>query len=183
MKGVVFVELLSMAEDMLGEAVVDSVIDAADLASGGAYTTVGNYPCDELMVLIAGFSRTTSVPAAELQRLFGNWMMRSFETHYPGFFNSQATALGMLESIENEVHVEVRKLYPDAELPNFHTRREAEGQLTMTYVSPRSLSSFCHGLIEGCLAHFATEATIEASDRSVPGTTRTDFRITVLPGT
>jgi hypothetical protein len=32
----VFIELLSMAEDAFGEAVVDDVIEKADLPSGGA---------------------------------------------------------------------------------------------------------------------------------------------------
>jgi hypothetical protein len=179
MKGIVFVELLAMAEDMLGEDVVDAVIAAADLPSGGAYTGVGDYPCAELMSLIQGFSRTTSVPEDELQRIFGHWMMKTFERHYPGFFKSNGNALTMLESIENEVHVEVRKLYPNAELPSFDTVREAPDTLLMTYTSPRELSPFCGGLIEGTLAHFGTEGTITAQDRSFPGTTRTDFRITV----
>jgi hypothetical protein len=38
----VFVELLKMAEESFGEELVDAVIDAADLPSGGAYTSVGN---------------------------------------------------------------------------------------------------------------------------------------------
>jgi hypothetical protein len=182
MKGIVFVELLAMAEDMLGEATVDSVIEAANLPSGGAYTGVGDYPCAELMTLIQGFSKTTSVPEDELQRVFGHWMMKTFEKFYPGFFKANGTALTMLESIENEVHVEVRKLYPNAELPNFDTVRENDLTLMMTYTSPRSLSPFCHGLIEGCLAHFDTTAEIEATDRSEPGLTRTDFHITVTKG-
>lgn len=36
MNGIVFVELIAMAEDAFGEDVVDRVIEAADLSSGGA---------------------------------------------------------------------------------------------------------------------------------------------------
>ena len=79
MKGIVFVELLAMAEDTFGEEVVDRVIDAAALPSGGAFTSVGNYPCEELMTLIRGFSTHSGIPGAELQRLFGHWMMQSFD--------------------------------------------------------------------------------------------------------
>ena len=56
MKGVVFVELLSMAESAFGEATVDNVLDEADLDNGGAFTAVGNYPCDHLIKLVEGFS-------------------------------------------------------------------------------------------------------------------------------
>jgi hypothetical protein len=179
MKGIVFVELLAMAEDMLGEDVVDAVIAAADLPSGGAYTSVGQYPCAELVSIVEGLSRVSDVPPEELQRLFGHWMMKSFATHYGPLFQHHAGALDMLESIEGEIHVEVLKLYPDAELPNFDTERSGPDALQMVYRSPRGLTHFCHGLIEGCLAHYDTEAEIAASDRSVPGMTMTAFDIKV----
>lgn len=178
MKGIVFVELLKMAEDMLGEEVVDRVIDSADLPSGGAYTGVGNYPCAELMSLVSGFSKVTSVPEAELQRLFGHWMMTSFETHYPGFFKNKTNAFDMLDSIEEEVHVEVRKIYPDAELPSFNTHRVGDKQLKMTYQSSRPLAPFCKGLIEGCMTSFKEDAVIDMRDASIGNTTIAEFTVT-----
>lgn len=177
MKGMVFTELLAMAEDAFGEEVVDRVIAAADLPSGGAYSRVGNYPCDELMALIAGFSAHSGIPGTELQRLFGHWMMHSFGTHYPEFFAGRTTSFAMLEAIEGDIHVEVRKLYPDAELPRFETRRESADTLALTYRSPRPLADFCHGLIEGCAAHFGEAAQIDRGDRTDAGMTVADFRI------
>jgi hypothetical protein len=168
MKGVVFVELLGMAEDMLGEEVVDRVIDGCDLPSGGAYTTVGDYPCSELMALIAGFSAETSVPGEELQRLFGHWMMGSFRRNYPSFFVDKPTAFDMLESVEGEVHVEVRKIYPNAELPHFDTHRPDQDSLDLTYRSSRQLAHFCKGLVEACVQEYGTPTTIKMEDRSGP---------------
>lgn len=179
MKGIVFVELLNMAENMLGESVVDAVIEACDLPSEGAYTAVGDYNCSELMALIQGFSTATALPGDALQRLFGQWMLKSFVRYYPDFFRANNGALSMLESIEGEVHVEVRKIYPNAELPTFQTHRPDQGSLLMAYSSPRALSSFCLGLIEGCLDHYDTKAEITEHDRSVPGLTQTDFMIKV----
>lgn len=177
MKGIVFVELLKMAEGLLGEDAVDAVIDAANLPSGGAYTTIGNYPCAELTTLVQGFSATSGVAADELQRLFGHWMMQVFSTHYPEFFRTNPDALAMLQSIETEIHVEVTKLYPESELPRFDARRIAPDRLELDYASPRPLAPFCHGLIEGCLAHYGTTAQISAVDRSEAGQTRRDFVI------
>ena len=42
MKGMVFVELLHMAEDALGEDAVEDILDRFDIASGGAYGAFGN---------------------------------------------------------------------------------------------------------------------------------------------
>lgn len=61
MKGVIFVELLAMAEDAFGEDAVDRVIDDTALPSGGAYTAVGNYPCEELIALVRGFSAHSGI--------------------------------------------------------------------------------------------------------------------------
>lgn len=179
MKGIVFVELLKMAEDMLGEACVDAVLDETPLASGGAYSAVGNYPCAELMALIAGFSKVTDLPEDALQRIFGHWMLEVFARHYPDFFKANPDALSMLESIESEIHVEVRKLYPDSELPRFDARRTGPGALELIYTSPRPLAPFCHGLIEGCVSHYGSTAEITAQDRSDAIRTRADFMIRV----
>ncbi len=177
MKGVVFVELLAMAEVAAGEDAVDEVISGCPLASRGAYTRVGTYPCSELNLLVGGFSAATGASVEQLQRQFGHWMLASFLKTYPAFFESQADAFSMLESIENEVHTEVRKLYPEAELPTFETERIGGDILRMTYRSPQRLISFCHGLIEACISHFGETAEIACVDRSTVDMGVADFTI------
>lgn len=177
MKGLVFVELLSMAEKALGEEMVDEVLDACALSTDGAYSSVGNYPCSELVKLVGAFSDASGLPGDELQRLFGHWMMDRFRDSYPQFFENRADALEMLEAIEDEVHVEVRKLYPDAELPSFRTERLADGALRLVYASPRPLVAFCHGLIEACLTHFEQEAAIEVTDLTGDAAAKAEFTV------
>jgi Haem-NO-binding len=179
MKGVVFVELIAMAENAFGEEVVDSVIEAADLPSAGAYTSVGNYPCAELLALVDGFSRHSGIAPSELQRVFGHWMMDSFGRNYPQFFVGRSNSFAMLEAIESDIHVEVRKLYPDADLPQFETHRPSPDVLDLTYRSPRPLADFCQGLIEGCTRTFDETAEISRQDRPAEGMSVTDFQIRV----
>lgn len=177
MKGMVFVELLRMAEDAFGEAAVDEVLDATPLASGGAYNAVGNYPCGELMQLVQAFSDRSGAPGSELQRLFGHWMLKRFLAGYPGFFAGKSDTFEMLEAIEGEVHVEVLKLYPDAELPRFATERLPDGALRFIYCSPRQLVPFCRGLIEACLEHFGETAEIVLVDRSSEHGAKAEFTL------
>ncbi|NDR56275.1 heme NO-binding domain-containing protein [Aliiruegeria sabulilitoris] len=178
MKGVVFVELLAMAEDAFGEDVVDTVIDKADLAHGGAYTAVGNYPCEELVKIVDAFSAHSGLSPELLQRKFGHWMMGFFGQHYPAFFENKSSSFEMLEAVDQEIHVEVLKLYPDAELPRFETDRTGEGQLEMVYSSPRPLVSFCHGLIEACVERF--DETAEIAIETTPAQNNsTTFRIDI----
>lgn len=181
MKGVVFVELLAMADSTAGEAAVDQVMSRCPLASKGAYTRVGTYPSAELKQIINGLSEATGTSVDVLQHQFGRWMLaRYFET-YPAFFKRQPDAYTMLESIESEVHAEVRKLYPDAELPTFETERVGDDILRMTYRSPRRLVAFCKGLIEACIDHFGESATVSCTDRSTANMGIADFVVTRTP--
>ncbi|MHA6327073.1 heme NO-binding domain-containing protein [Roseivivax sp. CAU 1753] len=161
MKGVIFVELIRMAEHAFGEDTVDKVIENVDLANGGAFTTVGNYPCSELIKIVMAFSDHSGLSADTLQLKFGHWMMDFFAEHYPEFFVEKSCAFAFLEAVDQEIHVEVKKLYPDAELPRFETERQGEDRLKMVYYSPRPLHAFCQGLIEACLARFGQEASIK----------------------
>lgn len=166
MKGLVFIELLKMAEGALGEATVDRVLDETPLKSGGAYTAVGYYDCAELILLVDAFSKETGIERPELERKFGHWVMDSFARGYPEHFAKHDTAFGLLEAIEEDIHLEVRKLYPDAELPSFSTLRLSATDLEMTYKSDRPLAHFCYGLIEACLKKYREPGTITMTDRT-----------------
>ncbi len=176
-KGVVFVELLKLADARVGEEVVDSVVAKCPLSSGGAYTAVGTYPASELDTLVGALSDATGTSVDALQRQFGHWMLRRFVATYPSFFESRSDAFDMLESIETEVHVEVRKLYPDSELPTFETERLEGDVLKMTYKSPRRMIAFCHGLIEACLEHYNESADIGRTEMSTAGMGIAEFVI------
>ncbi|WP_136439272.1 heme NO-binding domain-containing protein [Pacificoceanicola onchidii] len=161
MKGLVFTELLEMAEAAVGEEVVDEVLDGLELETGGAYSSVGSYPCSELFAIVGALSEKTGMSGEALQVAFGHWMFDRFVVGYPAFFESKRSALEMLDAIEGEVHVEVRKLYPDAELPRFETEWLGEDALQMDYRSPRPLMAFCRGLVEACVKHFEQPMDIE----------------------
>lgn len=167
MKGIVFTELLDMAEQAVGEDAMDDILDGLELESGGAYTAVGNYPCSELMQIVSAVSDHSGIPGDALQRKFGAWMHKRFLHSYPQFFEDKATALHMLGAIETEVHVEVRKLYPDAELPRFQTEWLGQDRLRLRYASERPLVAFCHGLVEACTEHFGAKADISFEQVSV----------------
>ncbi|WP_417210144.1 heme NO-binding domain-containing protein [Antarctobacter sp.] len=160
MKGVVFTEFLEMTERAIGEDAVDDLLDQLALESGGAYTSVGHYPCAELMRIVGAVSDLTGVPRDDLHRKLGGWMHGRFVQQYPRFFRDKTTALDMLVAIETEVHAEVRKLYPDAELPRFDTVWTGADSLRMTYRSDRPLVAFCHGLVEACIDHFGGRANV-----------------------
>lgn len=182
MKGVIFVELIKMAEDAFGEETVDQVLERADLENDGAYTTVGNYPCSELIKIVVAFSAHSGLSPETLQRKFGHWLMDYFVAHYPEFFADKTTAFALLESLDQEIHVEVKKLYPEAELPRFDTTRHSPTHLEMIYSSPRPLEVFCEGMIEACLKLFDETGTItRAPHPGLDNATTFDIKVTPAP--
>jgi hypothetical protein len=179
MKGVVFTEFLDMVEDTFSADVVDDIIEGAALPSGGVYTAVGTYPHAELGKLVIQLSQRTGAKVPELLRAYGRHLFGRFLAGYPIFFKDVRDSFGFLQTIEGLVHVEVRKLYPDAELPSFESTQVAPNRMEMIYRSPRCLGDFAQGLMEGCFAHFNQKVQITRIDEAQGRVVR--FDLTLVP--
>ena len=66
----------------------------------------------------------------------------------------------MISSIENHIHVEVRKIYPEAELPTFTTLAKNKNSIILLYKSSRAMYSFGLGLMNKTFEHFNSKGTI-----------------------
>ena len=162
MKGIIFTEFLTMVEQAHSLDMVDTIIEKSDLPSGGAYTAVGTYSHTEIVSLVVNLSEETSTDVATLLKTFGQYLFHKLASAYPQFVEGSNAPLDFLEQVENYIHVEVRKLYPDADLPTFEcSRPNSENQLHMIYYSNKHMEDVCEGLIKGCLEHFKSSATVE----------------------
>ena len=165
MKGIVFTEFLEMVEDKFSPEVADKIIDASsNLSTDGSYTAVGTYHHSELIELVSHLSKEVDVDLALLVETFGIYLFGRFVALYPGFFEENQTTFGFLELIENHVHVEVKKLYPDAELPTFETKRIDDNNLEMIYQSKRPFAPLAYGLMQGCKDYYNEEMDITLED-------------------
>jgi hypothetical protein len=159
MKGMVFTEFMDMVEATWSLDMVDTIIAHSNLASGGAYTAVGTYPHEEIVALVAALSAETSIPVPDLIHAFGKHLFGRFAALFPRFFKEESNSFQFLSGIEDIIHAEVRKLYPDAELPTFEVET-TPGRLVMTYISNHPFADLAHGLIEGCVQHFGENVDI-----------------------
>lgn len=178
MKGIVFSEFIELVEDKFGFDMADEIIDEADLPSGGAYTSVGTYDHQELITLVSLLSDKTGIPVEDLVKVFGEHMLGQFVKGYPMFFEGVDSCFQFLDTIENKVHVEVKKLYPEAELPTFTTGELTDKKMVLTYESRRPFSALAYGLIKGSASYFGEAITIEMVDESVEGHTKVSFTLT-----
>lgn len=164
MKGMVFTEFLEMVEAKFSADMVDDIIDDSALPNGGAYTAVGTYDHGELVQMVVALSQRTSLPVPTLVQVFGEHLFGRFHVLYPSFFAGHASVLDFLAGIETVIHTEVRKLYPDAQLPRFDCTRLADG-LDMRYSSPRHFGDLAEGLIKGAVAHFGGGVAVSRHDQ------------------
>ena len=161
MKGIVFTEFLEMVENKFDYDTVDKIINNSNLESKGIYTSIGTYDHNEMVQLVGNLSKETEIPVSKLLNTYGQYLFNTFHKGYPEFFSRSADAFSFLESIEEHIHVEVKKLYPDAQLPTFETERIGDNVFEMVYKSKRAMSDFAEGLIEKTLVYYQTEADIQ----------------------
>ncbi len=166
MKGIIFTEFIEMAEETFSLEVVDEMFQQVDLPSGGIYTAVGTYDHSEIVQLVVQLSKQVDMPVPQLLHAFGLRLFETFTERYGHFFAQVTSAFTFLESVEGYIHIEVRKLYPDAELPSFDCKRYPDGRMSMTYESQRGFADVAHGLIEGCFKHFGEAVEIARTDLS-----------------
>ena len=177
MKGIVFTELIEMVENDLGIEIADRMISTSNTKNDGAYTAVGTYDHAELIQLVISLSNETSIPVPELVRTFGKHLFGRFAELYPQFFTGINGALAFLPLVETYIHVEVRKLYPDAELPSFQCTT-IDDSMEMRYSSKRPFADLAEGLILACIEHFNDSITVERSELGAQDGTEAVFKLT-----
>lgn len=161
MKGLVFTEFLEYVEASFSEEMADDIIDSSDLSSGGIYTMVGTYHHNEMITLVTTLSEKSGISTPDLMRGFGKHLFGHLTVGFSHFVQKVKSTFELLQSVENYVHQEVHKFYPDAELPSFEFESSDPNTLIMIYRSSRPFADLAHGMIEGVAEHFGEEITIE----------------------
>ncbi len=160
MKGIVFTEFLDLVEDKFGLEMVDKIISESTLKSEGIYTAIGTYSFSEMLQLLQHLSENTAISIDDLLLVYAEHFFSVIEKNYPGLLATYKDPIEMLASIEDHIHVEVRKIYPDAELPTFSIEERTENSLIMIYKSSRAMHHFGLGLMNKTFEHFNSSATI-----------------------
>lgn len=168
MLGIVFTEFLEMVEAKFDLTTVDTILDEARVSNDGAYTAVGAYNHEEIVDLVKALSQHTGIPVDDLIQTFGQYLAGRFAKLYPEFFKGLSDPFEFLSSVDSYIHREVKKLYPNAQLPSITTEAIDDSTLAIDYHSHRSFGKLAEGLIAGAMNHFECEATIEIQPH-VPG--------------
>lgn len=182
MKGIVFTEFMEMVDISFGPHITEAVVSQSDLPSGGAYTSVGTYSHSEIVTLVTNLAKMTDTEVPVLIKTFGTYLLGRFHEMFPEFFEGLGDVTVFLEGVDGYIHREVRKLYPDATLPQITTERLADGVLVLNYKSDRMMGDLAEGLIAGALTHFGdTHSCVREDLPEERGSQCVMFKLTPLP--
>lgn len=176
MKGIVFSTFLELVESKFSVEIADRMIVAS--GSSGSYTTLGTYNHNELIHMVVKLSEETGIPAADLVRTFGEYLFGQLIEMAPQFGEMNSTVFEFLQKVDSYIHVEVRKLYPEAELPRFEYHTPASDVLEMTYHSSRPFADLAEGLIQGCILHYGESIDVKRENLSESSGTAARFILT-----
>lgn len=161
MKGLIFTEFLEMVNDVFSAEMVENIIDASNLPNQGAYTNIGTYDYQELIRLVQNLSLATNTSVSELEITYGKYLFKKLLNHYYQLVSSTQSTLEFLQQVDRHIHVEVLKLYPEAELPRFECNMVNPACMTMEYRSNHPFADLAEGLILGCAEHFNEKIHIQ----------------------
>lgn len=170
MKGIVFTEFLDLVEKKFGIEMVDDLIENSILPSGGVYTSVGTYEFSEMLQLLSRLSDNVKISTDDLLLVYGEHFFQVLSDNYSELINEYKDPLELLASIENHIHVEVQKIYPEAELPTFEIIEKEKSLLIMDYKSSRAMHRFGLGLMNKTFEHFGQKAIIQTEEINPDGT-------------
>jgi hypothetical protein len=168
LKGILFVAFVDFLEMHTDVATAQEIINQAELDSLGAYSRVGLYDYQELIKLLVSAADRLDRTADELLEGYAEHLMSMFHREYPEVFDGATCAGDILKNLDSHIHIQVQKLYPDAELPSFDYQ-VIDGLIHLEYQSPRPLAAVAKSLTSACIKHFATGEKIISSQISKDG--------------
>ncbi|MDW3195141.1 MAG: heme NO-binding domain-containing protein [Cytophagales bacterium] len=171
MKGIIFTELMEMVEGGHGLEIADKMLSHPELSTKGVYIATGTYPVEDLEILLGTLQETLGADRDTLLKVFSGHLFQTFEKKYASLLANYSDTFGLLKMIEGHIHVEVKKLYPDAELPEFQVESETSDQLVLIYTSSRHMEALAEGLMEAAAKHFQETFDIR-KEKTSPESTR-----------
>ena len=157
MKGIMFNILEDFICENWGDEKYEEILALCPLKTKEPYVGPGSYPDSDLTTIAAQASDVLGVPLNEALRLLGAFAFTKFAEKFPEFIEHTTSARDFLLTVDSVIHVEVKKLYPDAVTPKFSYQDLSESQLIIVYRSHRRLCALMEGLIDGVANHFGTK--------------------------
>ena len=161
MKGFIFTEFLRFVEVSHNLEMVDEMITNSNLPSKGIYSAFNSYDFNELVSMLSFVCAKTKVPVEVLLEEFGKFVFPYLIGKHSYIIKEYKNPLDLIAGIETHIHMQVKILYEDAELPTFSVAEKTKTSLSLIYTSSRGLTYFAIGLMKETLDFFKVKGKID----------------------
>lgn len=161
MKGVLFTELIEMMEDLMGLEFTNRVIENAHLKNKGAYTTIGFYQYQDMLKLMESLNKQVNSPQDILLKSYGEYFFYRKTQRHSGEIKKYKDAFSLLKEAPQILDREIRKLEPNALIPEIKTKKINKNTMQLYYHSEEKMSYLMEGLIKGCIGYFEEPITLK----------------------
>jgi hypothetical protein len=148
-KGIIFNLLEEFIIDNWGAARFEKIVARCPIHTQLPYVGPGTYPDANLFAIVEQTTAELGIGTDEALRSFGRFAFPKLAARFPIFMVGHDHPKSFLKTIDGVIHVEVRKLFVNAEPPRITFRDPAPDRLVLHYVSRRNLCPLFAGLIEG----------------------------------
>jgi hypothetical protein len=159
LKGVIFSILEEFVIENWGAEAYEKILEGSQPVTQEPFVGPGTYPDEDLLTMVAQCVVRLDTPAPVVLRSFGRYLFHQLATKIPASMMDFSHPKCFLLSVEDIIHIEARKLYADADPPQFTYRDPGPNQLTIEDRSARRMYDLMEGLIDGVAEHF--HSTIE----------------------
>lgn len=178
MKGVVFNLLEEFVTAQWGEDAYEKVLDQCPMKNGGVFVGPETYPDADLAAIVTVACRQLGVAPDDALRAFGRFMFPRLAEKFPVFVKDHTHPRAFLKTVHDVIHVEVRKLMPDATPPVIRWSEPNDRDLILTYDSHRGLCVLMEGLLDGTADYFKTPFGVTHARCSKHGSPTCEFALT-----
>ena len=175
MKGIIFSLLEDFVCDNWGDEKFEEILSLCPLKTKEPFVGPKTYPDSDLMTIAEKTAEMLGITLDEALKAFGCYAFPKLAKRYPIFLEDVTSARNFLMSVNSVIHVEVRKLYPNATPPEFSYQDLSGNHLIMSYSSKRGLCSLVEGFIDGVSSHFDTPINTEQTSCTKRGDACCEF--------
>ncbi|MDP2561649.1 heme NO-binding domain-containing protein [Psychrobium sp. 1_MG-2023] len=161
MQGSIYTAFSDMVIEQMGMESWNELIDETKPPSQGIYTAGEQYQDSELINMVVLLVEKTGLPIEQLLESFGEFLFDKLYKNSPADLSNIDNLRDFLLAIDSVIHVEVKRLHPQAYLPKFKYIEDRDDQLTLQYFSKRKLCHVSVGLIKGAANKFKQKIQLE----------------------
>jgi len=172
MQGSIYTAFSDMVIEQMGMEQWNELIEQTLPPSHGVYTSGAQYQDSELINMVNALSNKTGIEHEQLMEKFGLFLFKKLYDSSPVDVSNLENLKSFLLAIDKVIHVEVKRLHPNAYLPSFEYENLNEDTLIMYYRSKRKLCHVSIGLIFGAADQFNETITISHPECMHHGATR-----------